>query len=206
MPLLNVGDTVMVSHVGSLCGQRTINTFYYRVAATAPAADMNAALLSFHAALGVSPELRFRFLGATPNNYTLTQAWYQVIHPLRYRKVVVGVNQGGQFLDNAATANVQASITRASELAGRTHIGGVRIPCGTTTASTDNGIITGPLKAKLDDLAIAMALTVITTVAPVCTFAPLIGLSADGFQREMAFAFAQDTTRVIRRRTVGLGE
>ena len=206
MPVLSVGDTVMITFNGNLCAQRTMNTFYYRCSAVPNGTDMEDAFISINATLGLAGGLRFAQLGATPSNYTLTQTWIQTIFPVRYRKVVFAQNQNGQYADTALTANVQAAITRAGSLANRESIGGVRIPIGSGIQSTDNGFIASALKVKLDALALAINQNIITAVGPILTLIPLVGAAHDGNQRDCAFAFTQDTTRVIRRRTVRVGE
>lgn len=205
MPVITTGDTVLVTIVGRLCGQRTLNTFPYRVAAASGGDEQSDVFTAFHASLGAAGELRPAFRGCTPENYDLDAMWYQIIRPVRFRKYVANVGVAGLFLSTAYTGNVQASVTRVGSVAERKSVGGIRVPIGTDANSTVDGSVTNALKAQLTTLANAMKRTIIT-VGFVTTFIPLVGVARlPGPFRDVYDAFAQDTTRVQRRRTVGLG-
>lgn len=205
MAMMEVGQRLVVTFYGRLCGQRTLNTFWYQVASVPGGTSTHDAFIGLHATMGLAGGVRPAFRACTPSNYLLDQVWYQVITPVRLRKDVFAVTVNGLFDDVAHAPNLQASITRGSELASKEHIGGIRIPIGTTSQSSSEGFITSALKIKLDALALTMTQNIINASGPAATFRPLIGAAGDGAARICEVAFAQDTTRVLRRRTVGLG-
>lgn len=206
MSNLSVGDKVLVTVVGSVCGQRTLNTFLYRVSALTGTPDQATALTAFHSSLLGAGQLIPKFLAAVPTNWFHSYMWYQVILPGRFRKLIVPMSGHGTFGSVANTGNVQGSITRAGELATRAYIGGVRICIGTDSDATDNGQLTVGQFTALNDLASAMKLNVITS-GTVATYIPQVGVPRSGsVTHDLYDAFPQYTTRVIRRRTVGVGK
>jgi len=206
MPALLVGDIVLVTAVGNLVGQRTLTTFPFQVTAVTGIPDQTNAFDDLHAELNATTGILGKMRACIPSQYTMTQAWYQVIAPTRYRRYVKAVNTQGGFTGAALTANVQASITRVGEEAGRRYVGGVRIPIGTDYSSLAAGLVAAGLKTKLTDLAEVMDQNIITPVV-VATYRPLVGLAPNPADSVPCFdAFPQDTVRVLRRRTVGLGE
>ena len=205
MAVPSVGDRVLVTIAGVLLGQRTLNTYLYRISAITGTPDYVTLMDALHSSLSGSTQLLPTHQAAMPSNWFKSATWYQIVTPLRFRKYVKNGSGAGTALGVAYTPNVQASITRVGDVAGRKYVGGVRLPLGTDVDATDGGIVVAAQKALLQNHANAMKLNVITSGA-VATFIPQVGLpkppdtSADLFD-----AIPQDTTRVIRRRTVGLG-
>ena len=205
MPTLLVNDRVLVTFVGQLHAQRTMNTFLYRVAAATQGNDLAESMTHFHTALGLAGELRPGFLGCVPANFTLSQCWYQVIAPARFRKIVYPMATLGLWGHATSVSNVAGSITRVGVMAKRTQVGGVRIPISAGPETCDSGFLHTNLKAKFQSLCNAMKHTIITQQV-VNTFIPQVGTPKAAMGSEDLFdAFFQDTARTVRRRTVGLG-
>lgn len=205
MPVFTVGDVCLVTVNGELCGQRTMNTFPYyasNVTGTPTDAQVFAALDAQFAALnGFRPRLR----DCLPQNWVGLPTWYQVIKPTRYRKVYGAEFGNGAFEADALTANVQASITRYGAIANRRNIGGVRIPIPQDTTVCNDGYLSTAYKAALN-LFLTQMIQVRTLTSPAVTLVPLVGLATGGIsETPLDGAVVQDTVRVIRRRTVGLG-
>lgn len=190
---------------GRLCGQRTMNTFWWRVTALTGTVPEVTAFTALHAEL--NSEFLPKYLACVPENWTAEGIWYQAIFNLRQRKVVIPYSPIGTFADDAFTANVQGSITRVGDIARRDAVGGVRIPIGTTSTSTEDGLLSAALKANFDTFATAMK-SIQVTATPSVSYTPMVAapLSTDPSKwYAIQDAFAQPTTRVIRRRTVGRG-
>jgi hypothetical protein len=151
-------------------------------------------------------QLLTRYIAALPSNWFYTDTWYQIIEPMRHRKVqqLGALGPGGSGAE-ALTQNVSAAITRVGDLAGRRYIGGIRIPLGTDLPAIDGGKTTAGQETLLRNLADAMKLNVITS-GFVATFRPQVGVTRGGVPSvDLEDAFPQQTVRVMRRRTVGLG-
>jgi len=200
-----IGDLVNVTVAGTLCGQRTLNSFPYRIE-IAPS-DTN--YDNFASALndivtdtgGIYDAMR----GALPSNWNASAIWVQVIRPIRLRKISFPLVSGGTWGAAAQTANIQASITRVGDTANRKNVGGVRIPISGDATASVNGLLTNTMKTALMALAVVMENNIVAP-ATVGTLVPLIGIPKTGnITADLVDAFPQDTTRVLRRRTVGLG-
>lgn len=205
MPVLAVNDRVLFTIVGRLCGQRTMNTFLYRVSACEADTEQSDFFTALNASMNAAGGVAQRMKGCCPANWRHVESWYQVISPVRFRKLAYPVDAAGLFASTALTPNVQASITRTGDRSGRKYIGGTRIPIGSDSFSTADGMITPELKAALTALTDSMKLNIITA-GTVATYIPQLGIpKPPALSYDLYDCFAQDTTRVIRRRTVGLG-
>lgn len=205
MALIAVGDRVLVTIAGSLCGQRTLTTFLYRISAVGANLEYADAMAALRSSLQGSGQLVPKYKACCPTNWFSNSLWTQIIRPLRYRKLVEVLSGAGTSGSLALTGNVQGSITRAGEVAGRKYVGGVRVPCGTDEIAIDEGFLTSGQKLALQGLADAMQLNVITS-GSVATYIPQVGVPKPPDQSaDLYTAFPQDQARVIRRRTVGLG-
>lgn len=205
MPSLLLNDRVLVTAIGRLCGQRTMNTFLYRVSAATAGNDMGSSFVALHAELTKAGALWSALNAACPSNWTFEEAWYQVVAPARFRKGVSLVASQGGWQSAAQTANVHIAITRVGEQAKRKYVGGIRVPMATDAATSADGVPTPAFYTVVQALVNAMKLTVIT-VNPQVTFIPQVGAPRDANQSiDLYDAFYQRSTRVNRRRTVGLG-
>jgi len=205
MAFVQIGDRVLVTIKGALCGRTTLTTFLYRVSAVAANTDYDQAMTALHGSFAGATQIRPKYVACCPSNWLMDAMWYQIISPLRYHKFAQGVAASGGFGSVANTPNVQGSITRIGEFAGRKYVGGIRVPIGTDDVSCNNGVLTANQKSALQGLADAMKLNVITSGVTM-TVIPQVGLpAAGGASADLYNAFVQDTVRVIRRRTVGLG-
>lgn len=205
MAALDLNDSVLMTIVGRLNGQRTMNTFWWRVTAVAGDPDEAVAFQELHSLLLTN--FFDLYLACVPTNWEGYQVWYQSIFNVRQRKIVFPFDSEGTGPGEANTANVQGSITRVGDLASRKAIGGIRIPIGTTALTTVNGYISPAQKTAMEEFAAAMVPTR-TTAAPAVTYTPMVGAPdplnpVNWFQ--VVATQVQETTRVLRRRTVGLG-
>lgn len=205
MAALDQGDSVLVTVNGRLNEQRTMNTFWYRVTQITDAPDEAIAFAALFLQMTGAGGLLEDYLACVPTNWTAEAVWFQSITPIRQRKVSFPWDAIGGGPSSALTANVQGSITRVGDAARREAIGGVRIPIGTGVGSITNGRLVAGQKAAMQDLADSMA-QVIATFAPNVEYTPIVGKpNAAGNYWNVVDATVQDTVRVLRRRTVGLG-
>lgn len=206
MPEMAANMRILVTLKGTFLGQTTMTTFPMRVATVAPGTNDVTFFTALDDELSDDGKLIPLYLNCVPlAGYELDEVWYQILYPLRYRKVVKTKGIAGSFVTDAQSANLQASITRVGELARRRDIGGIRIPIGTGDESITNGLLTAGLEAQLQDLATYLGLVVPITT-PAATLVHQVGMTANmGTSLDVKQAFIQTTVRVIRRRTVRLG-
>lgn len=205
MPNVAVGDKVLVTAVGILAGQVTMNTFPYRVSSVTGTVDQEAAAETMITFLKAEGNVLDALQACLPLNWSSVGIWWQVMKPVRYRKIQSAWNIAGTFEGQANTANVQASVTRVGALANRRNVGGIRIPIATSDDAVLNGLIQTALEGPLDDLCEAMKQTFATT-GSVVEYVPQVGTpKGNGSYADVVDVFKQLTARVLRRRTVGLG-
>ena len=205
MPNIAVGDTLLITLNGVTNNQRTMNTFVYVCSATPSATSDVTALNALWAKMVAADGLIAKYKNALSVDWAGTEAWFQIIRPTRYRKVVREIEGSGTFDSLMQTGNLQASITRYGPLATKRDQGGIRVPLGTSSASIENGRLVEEQKNALIVLANEMYLNQ-STVSPAVTWVPQVGLPAGGAPtRPCTGTLVQDTVRVIRRRTVGVG-
>lgn len=200
-----VGQVVQVTVVGRYLGQTTMNTYPHVVTAIAGGpVTMTAGLTALNTAIAAVDKLYNKQRKCCPQNWVHVESWLQVVFPTRLRKLSFAIDLPGVFTEfDGLTPNLQASIERFSEEAGRREQGAVRIPIGTDNTCIEDGSITPGLKTELALLAVQMAAT---TVAGGVTYVPVVGLGSPPSASLKVFGTnVKDTVRVIRRRTLGLG-
>jgi len=205
---LHTNDTLLITLVSRYCGQICMNTYVYRclvVSGNPPAvAGMNK-LLDF---IDGGSNLRSTLAGCMPQNCTIYNMWGQVIRPTRLRAIKRTIDSSGLFTEtDGLTANVQASIERYGETANRRSVGAIRVPIGTDDSCFDDGELTPAMKTALEAHAATMDDTfVISDTGWQFRAIPAVGLpKLDLDLIDCVGTLVQDTTRVIRRRTVRVG-
>jgi hypothetical protein len=206
MPVdLGANDIIEVVIEGRLDGQQTISTFHYRIASLDGAHPMMSELENLIGKLRAPNKLWEKYQNVTSDQLNHLNMYAQVIYPIRYRYTnAAEADQTGGVDSSAFPANVQASITRASERAGRAYVSHLAVP-GVPIGALEVSQVTVDYKEALNELAEVMLQSVVLTSGTQLN--PII------FHKELSpnysdlvVAFAQDTSRVSRRRTVGLGK
>jgi len=203
--LLNNGDNILVTMVGNMVGQTIMNTFYYRVT-QAPGTLLQQAdvLESLDNLLNSAGNLFPKVLAAIPPEYSFEASWLQVVFPGRYVAYKFPEVASGQGDAPGITANLAGVVVRRTDKAGRDQVGTLHVLVGSGDEGVLNGRVGGATKVALD--ALAASLPTSYTVSGY-TFRPVLTPfnNPDGSAKWIDSAFAQDTARVMRRRTVGLG-
>lgn len=202
---LLAGSIVEATFSGTHSGQRILNVYHYRVSqiSTLPYNDeMDQFILQFGSL--AAGGMRRTLLDCMPANYTLQQMVAQGVFPQRFRRDVTVVNNAGTRGD-AIAPNIAAVVTLHTERAGRSQIGGKHFITGSEN-DVVLGIIQAGLLANMQLHANACVLP-LTATAGGGVYTPVI------FHRntpatpstDLVGGFPQETSRVMRRRTVGLG-
>jgi len=204
-PTVSVGDRYLVSFVGSLAGQRILSTFWYTNSSLVGFPTADAFYDEIFAKIDQNTELRGFYQGVCPSNYTMEQVWIQKVDPSRVAKKVYTVSYPGQLADASQNPNVAATIERRGAVANRHNVGSLHVPGPTTVMYVDGGTWKAAYKTLLDGLGGKMieALTLGSgsIIEPILRYGP--GTLQFTF---ISTFFSQPTTRVMRRRTVGVGE
>lgn len=205
MPAIVVTDKILMTFYGELAGQKILNTFPLVVTAVTGAPDLNDALDVLFAKVNAVGELRSAFLNCCATNYTLTQIWLQCVFPVRYKKRTYPVGMNGAGEDVSAAANIAGVITRTGDLAKRNNTGSLHVPIGSTSLSIVGGRLTATQKGLMTTLGTKMKGTIGTDGLVVDYSFSLWGNQVGNLPVPVTAAVPQDTSRVMRRRTVGLG-
>lgn len=201
------GDIYLVVIDGAIQGQRTITTFYYRIGTVVPGATVSLAYDAIIAEWVEPGRMQALYKGCTPSNWTYQATRVQKIWPQRIRALRSTTGTGPGIRPPSELSNVAASITRFAEGATRRDRGGIRVPI--TPADVTGGMIAGTLPVALEALAEEMLAgldgSLTAGIFSPVLFAklppPAVGVVVSPlFGTEVEF-----TSRVIRRRTVGLG-
>jgi len=208
MPLA-LGDVVQVSLKGSLFGQRILNILHYSVSVVGTGTEYDQlSRLSSDIALGAAAtDILTPFLSAIAPQYTLEEIRCQRVYPTRTVYAKTSVTIFGAYATGTELTNVAVSLEKRTLAPGRMGIGRLQL-AGIPTAVIDNGEVTAGYQAgELAALA-AILIQTITTTGPVVTFSPcLFNPTAPVNKFEPIFSIIpQSTIRVMRRRTLRIGE
>lgn len=198
---------VQVSLRGRCFNQRIILTHFYRTNGAGPGASFTADLnliLDRLVPAGVDTFIP-EYLALMPQSYTLETIRAQAITPVRsviVERAIVG--GAGTHPDPATTANDAATITFRTDLGGRRqtstkHIG------PTPDSAAAAGLVTGPYGVLLTNLAHVLDDTFVP-VGWVGGLVPCVPHVDTGLYNDITSWVIGDTSRVMRRRTVRVGE
>lgn len=206
MPL---GSVIEASMRGVHFGQQTLNIFHYAVTQVSTTGDLINELddfLTVFAGLGAGT-FRTNFIACMPETYNLTEIRAQQVSLIRSRSTSIIVAGGQQGLKSPAiSANISASITLQTDRGGRTQVGGKRMATGGTD-EVQNGLITPAHQVSLSAFC-SNILAPINVAIGAGQYTPVIWHRGAGatVSDPITSAFPQNTARVMRRRTVGVGK
>ena len=202
-----VGDTWLVTYRGSLFNQLILNTFYYRVAYLAVPGTTNAkqtVLLGLLTGAGGHWE---KFLACLPNQYVCTRIDIQKVGP--YRTIALQTPEGASGSNglDVLRANVAISIERRGELARKQDVGRVQVVGTDDSAWIDNGNVQIGAFTALNNFG-AKIIAPQGTMGSTDTFVPVLSAFHAGarINTDILTYTVQPTSRVMRRRTVGVGK
>lgn len=204
---LPVDTIIEAGLVARCCGQRVLNVFHYRVkevSALTQYADEMDAFISKFAEVQIG-SMMAKIIEISPGNWELLRVTAQAIHPTRLRRITQASTEVGSG-ENSMVSNLQASITTGAIFAGRQYIGGKRFLIGPDLANL--GVINSGAKVTLGQLADTL-LEDVQSASGGGVYGPVIfhrNPATTPRWNDLYVAFPQDTVRVLRRRTVGLGE
>ena len=209
MANVEAGQIIETQLLGSLAGQRTRNVLHWVVeSVTGPAIDMAAFSAGFDARLRAAGQLYDRIRQFAPNNLDLSTRTFQQIWPTRYIKETIVSAYTGANVSPAQTANVAGVVTKFGEIARRKDIGSLHVVAPGLSPGATNGSFDAANQTLLNAIALTIKADVLFTVTTTdFVLAPVIYHRTDpGNPTPLFTAAARSTVRVMRRRTVGVGE
>lgn len=205
MPYLLVPDAIVqVTFEGIHDGQQTITTLNYKNVNTSPVIDGRlqvASLLDNITAAGGLYDLYCLCLSQDVQNIRI---YGQVITPTRYA-YVQGTNAGGNgsIPGPCMPANTAQVVTRRGDIADHHNISDLHLP-GVPIASVLDSKLTVQqlvaLQTFLDESLRSYVTAGGASLVPVA-----FNRTTPSTSRELIEGYPQDTVRIVRRRTVGLG-
>lgn len=198
------GSVIAISAEGTLHGQQVMTTFHYKENSLIEIPDGRLAaiemLTKIHLAGGLA-ELYLACMSQAVNNVE----WYaQWITPTRFAYIAwSGLPAQGTILEESMPPNVAQVATRRGDRANRHNISNLHLP-GVPVPSVVDGRLNAIQADRLQQLATESCdpITLVTgnEMVPVAFWRGNPFSSA-----QVVEGYPQDTTRVMRRRTVGLG-
>ncbi len=203
--VLNLGDIVECTIVGTQYGETTLNVLHYKYTNITPTTNGPAALAALAAWQEGDPTaVGQQMTTQLSSNWTLASIRCQVIFPTRYAYVLHTVGTPGSLVQTALPANTQASITKRTTIAGRGKTGRMEVP-GIPLLWIDGGALNATGLFNVGEIASKIP-NVANLATGTQTWVPVIFQRASpSSSPQIISAQAQDTVRVARRRTVRVG-
>jgi hypothetical protein len=195
------GAIIAVTVETTLNGQTMLNVLHY-VLGTVGTADYIAALTALNTLLNGAGGLTDAMKACMSQDADFVSTMCQVVAPTRLVGVKAAVVKSGSVLATALPQNVSAVITKRTDQASRRGIGSFHLGAIAST-QVDAGYLTGPLIGNLTTLGnvIRSTLAVGTQSYTPCLWSPITPAET----RILVSTTVQQTSRVMRRRTVGVG-
>jgi hypothetical protein len=190
---------------GTLLNQTFLSIFHYRVATQSTIQSVPLESLQFaqHMATIAPGSFIQSYADLIPSNATVLEVRAQEIFPLRWAPRSVPLSLPGSGL-GTTVSNLSAVITKRTDLAGRKFRGSVHVPL--SPANVADGEVNAGYKALM--VAFSADLVSAQTVATGGgVYQPAIyhRFDPNNPSTDVVEGLPQDTARVMRRRTVGLG-
>lgn len=204
-----VPSIIELSFRGTLFNQRLLNVRHYEVSVEGTIPGITASLEALMNEIdnGGPNDMVTPYLNCCGPEFVLDELRLQVVKAVRSRPVSRAVGAAGTFGSVVTAPNVSGVITLYTNLATRRGQGALHMP-GLAVEAYAGGDLTAPYQVNLQ----AFATAVTQTISPAVgggTYVPVI------YHRDLTGALAgdaiinftiQDTLRVMRRRTVGVGK
>lgn len=195
----------LVTFKATAFNQVILNTFVYNLTVPGTVGTVDIACDTLKAKLDEPNALFERWQNALPPNVTIDEVRVQCIWPQRVAAISYPFVGTGAFIDEADTANQAAVITRRGELANRRNVGSLHMLAPSGVGSIQSGVIQAAYRSALDSLATQVK-TQYTEVVFGTTWTPvLFSKSQPSLLTPIVSTTVQNSARVMRRRTVGLG-
>lgn len=203
---ISVGSVLEIVFEGKLLGQQTITSFCYLfdTGSALSIPDGRAAVVEALNTVTIAGGMLDKYLLACSDQLVGVRAYGQWITPIRYAYVQAArPADDGQIAQLANTPNIAGVITRRGEIADRRNISSTHMPAVPASNYSAGTLVGGQI--TLYETLLTEMLTNLT-VGPAAVLYPCAFHRAlPSASRVMKEGFVEDTVRVMRRRTVGVG-
>lgn len=205
---LNPDDIVQISYLGRVFGQKTMLVRNYvftgeGVIGQTPAQATDAILTAVVPG-GDTDAVAAAYLQCLPTNWQLEYVKAQIIKPIRYAAQTDEIFAAGTWASTALVPNNQGAVVVRSALAGRKHRGVVKVGPLPSNAATA-GLLTAEYYTALEAFANTLD-NPLTIPAIAGALYPVLYHFATNTKDAITSHETQKQARVIRRRTIGVGE
>jgi hypothetical protein len=176
---------------------------HYEFTQIGGAADYRAEMTALLASINLAGQINARMIAAASSGWTLTRVSAQPIYPTRLKAVFLDIGTVGAKSGTQAPSNVAATVTKTTDLATRYGVGSWH-QGGLIASDVQGGSIAAGLRVEL--AALGSELSDVVDGTNPGTFVPVIwNLITPVRRTDIQGYIVQDTSRVMRRRTLRLG-
>lgn len=207
------GDVYSLNWIGSIFGQRIMLTTAYEILtvdAGVEPSDVRSAMLVEVCAGGGNDLIESDYLACLPPSYTLNRVTAQPFYPIRLVYEDAVRNVAGTHASDTEASNQSAVITFQTEYAGRDQVSNKHIgPIPQAATVQANGELVAAYKALLTTLGDSLTSNIVVAGLGLSMFPVVFHKNAEPpvskTDRLIEF-YVNDEIRVMRRRTVRVGE
>lgn len=200
----NPGTVWLITFQYTSSGQTLLNTFQYvQTVGTTP--DYVAFSAAVHGQIVALGGFKDKVKDVISNTVQLQRIVYQPIRPTRYQAVGYVVGENGTMPGDSAPQNVTQSIERRGVTANRGSVGRIQLPQPAASAVV-LGLLTAGQIANLNLVGGAMLNQIAPPLTGVVLTPYLVSKDPARTIVPITSTIVQVTSRVQRRRTVGLGK
>lgn len=204
---VNQGDIVQVSVQGLCLGQMTLATMEYICTASSTSPSYVTAVQNIADNFRTGPinSWAAAYVAVAPNNWTLVNVRAQVIYPTRGIFRVSAASTPGGYGSGASTTNVTGVITKRTISGKRWGLGRLHL-APLPNGSFGDGVLTGAYTSLLATLVSYIPQTLVMNSETTALMPILFSINTPTRQTPVISADLQNTVRVLRRRTLGVGK
>lgn len=201
---ITTGAVLEVTFEATQDAQRIMTLFHYRLITSLPLPDGAQAARDALLEIQAPGKLRDQYAACVPDVIIDWHAYAQWITPARYRyEVGPGADWAGTVAVTPYPVNVAAAITKFGEQANRNNIGTMHMPAVPQNFIEDS-VLTLQAKLAYDNLALEIPEPIVLPGG--AELVPVLFNKLNPVQSvRITGAFPQESSRVMRRRTVGVG-
>jgi len=202
---ITTNSWLSVTFEGRQAGQQIMNVMNYVYEGDETVEDGPLVVDELDTLITAADDLWERWLGCMSNNVTSCKRFYQWFHPIRYAWIGKGldVETAGALEMLSPGPNWSQAVTRRTNFAGREEVSTLKL-AGVPAERIQDGFLTDPQMTVLQDFADRSVHQYVLGSGSKMTPVPWNRVSP-GSANQLRTAYAHNTVRVMRRRTVGLG-
>ena len=205
MPMIILPESIaQLTFQGTHDGQQVMTVMSYKSKNTAIITNGRPVLESLLNIAAQPLGLYEKYLACISSDVKAVVPYVQLVANARYAYITpAGAGTDGDIAGPCMPANTAQVVTRRGEIADRRNISSLHLP-GVPVAAVVDSFLTAVHMAKLQEFGTASCQAIVTSDGT--EWQPVAyRRTSPGDSRQLVEAYVQNTVRVVRRRTVGLG-